>query len=309
MNKSAIEGQRRGDRPRGSLAIARFCLAACLTTAFLALDGAAHTSAASGPDLAVSLAAQFNPLNFGSNERFSATVTNSGTASAANVRLTDTLPVSSVAYLSSSTSQGICSAAGHVVTCTFGSVPAGATASAAITVSQSESIGSMITDSASAQAFDVNGNPVPDPTPADDSATISVTVVSGLPPVKTDIQVTGSSNNGSPRAGTAFVLTWQVKNGQGQTANGVAFNDTLPSNLTLQNISTSLGTCNRPIGTAGATVSCSLDSLTKGQTQVITLNVLAGPVLGNVSDTGSATFSGSDTNPANNSFTVSVKVQ
>jgi|SRR5947209_5759081 len=76
-----------------------------------------------------------------------------------------------------------------------------------------------------------------------------------------------------------------------------------------RNMSTSLGTCNRPIGTAGATVSCSLDSLTKGQTQVISLNVLAGPVLGNVSDTGSATFNSTDTNPANNSFTVTVKVQ
>jgi uncharacterized repeat protein (TIGR01451 family) len=287
----------------------RCFMAVFLLTPFLALGGSAHASAATGPDLAVSLAVQFNPLNFGSNETFTATVTNTGTASAENVRLTDTLPVSCIAYLSSSTSQGICSATGHIVTCTFGAMAAGATATSAITVSQSEPVGSTVTNSASVQIFDANGNPVSDPTPADDSTNISVMVVSGLPPVKTDIQVAGSSNNGSPRAGTAFILTWQVKNDQDQTANGVTFTNSLPSDLTLEGISTTLGICNRSIGTAGATVNCSMDGLAKGQTQVISLNVSAGPALGNVSDTGSATFTGSDTNPANNTFTVTVKVQ
>jgi hypothetical protein len=56
-------------------------------------------------------------------------------------------------------------------------------------------------------------------------------------------------------------------------------------------------------------VSCTTDGLAKGQTQVIAITVQAGSVLGNVSDTGSATFFGTDTNPANNSFTVTVKIQ
>lgn len=284
----------------------RFIVLGCLIAASLVIGGNAPAHAASGPDVSVSLSARFNPLNAGSDETFTATVTNTGSADAANVRLTDTLPVSSVAYLSSTTSQGICSAAGHIVTCTFGGMAAGATATAAITVSQSEPVGSRVTDTASAQAFDANNNPMPDPTPSDDSASISVGVVSNVPPVKTDLQVTGSSNNGSPRAGTLFLLTWQVRNNQDPIASNVTFTDTLPGNLTLSGpVTTNLGTCS----TSGSTVTCTVSSLSKSQSQVVSMNVLAGSAIGNVSDTATVSFDGTDTNSANNSFTVTVKIQ
>lgn len=284
----------------------RFIVIGCLVAVSLVIGGNAPAHAASGPDVSVSLAARFNPLNSGSDETFTATVTNTGAADAADVRLTDTLPISNVAYLSSTTSQGICSPAGHVITCTFGTIAAGATAAAAITVSQSEPVGSTITDTASAQVFDANDNPVTDPTPADDSASISVAVVSNVPPVKTNLQVTESSNNGSPRAGTLFLLTWQVRNNQDPIAGNVTFTDTLPGNLTLAGpVATNLGTCS----TSGSTVTCTVSSLTKSQNQVISMNVLAGSTLGNVSDTGTVSFDGTDSNPANNSSTVTVKVQ
>jgi uncharacterized repeat protein (TIGR01451 family) len=256
--------------------------------------------------VAVSIAVRFNPLNFGSDETYTATVTNVGAAPASDILLTDNLPGTTVSYLSSTTSQGICSAAGRSVTCIFGFVAAGATATAAITVSQSEPIGSTITNTMSAQITDGNGNLVADPTPADDSASISIPVVSNIPPVTTDVQVTGSTNNGGPKAGTSFVLTWQVRNNQDPVPGQVTFTDMLPANLTLAGpVTTSLGTCS----SSGATVTCTVNNLTKSEQQVITMNVTAGPVLGNVSDTGSVSFNGTDSNPANNSFTVTVKVQ
>jgi len=52
-----------------------------------------------------------------------------------------------------------------------------------------------------------------------------------------------------------------------------------------------------------------MDGLAKGQTQVITVNVQAGSTLGSVSSTGSVTFNGTETNPSNNQFTVTVQIQ
>jgi uncharacterized repeat protein (TIGR01451 family) len=285
----------------------RYILAAfLLVVAALASVGGAPAQAASGPDVSVSIVVRFNPLNFGSDETYTATVTNVGSAGASDILLTDTLPGTTMTYLSSTTSQGICSAVGRSVTCIFGFVAAGASASAAITVSQSEPIGSTITNTMAAQITDANGNPVADPTPADDSASISIPVVSDTPPVTTDVQVTGSTNQGGPKAGSSFVLTWQVRNNQDPVPGQVTFTDTLPGNLTLAGpVTTNLGTCS----SSGATVTCTVDNLNKSEQQVITMNVTAGPVLGNVSDTGSVSFTGNDDNPANNSFTVTVKVQ
>jgi uncharacterized repeat protein (TIGR01451 family) len=122
--------------------------------------------------------------------------------------------------------------------------------------------------------------------------------------------VTGSASNGGPKAGTAFTYTWQVKNGGNQAANGESFTDTLPPGVIFQSVSTNLGTCTGPaVGSAGGTVSCSLSSLPAGQAQVVTLGVQAGTTVGTVANTGSATFAGTDTKPANNSFTVNVQVQ
>jgi hypothetical protein len=97
-----------------------------------------------------------------------------------------------------------------------------------------------------------------------------------------------------------------VRNYQDPVPGRVTFTDTLPANLTLAGpVTTNLGTCSN----SGTTVTCTVDNLAKSQQRVITMNVTAGPVFGSVSDTGSVSFDGIDTNPANNSFTVTVKVQ
>jgi uncharacterized repeat protein (TIGR01451 family) len=292
----------------------RIILAVCSVALSLAISGGAGARAAAGPDLTVSQTARFVPVNTGADETFTATVVNVGTADAPFVVVTDPVP-NTMPFLSDRTSQGACAEApsgqaGQIVTCNLGTLPANATATISITAAVSPPPGSIISNTFSAQDHDLNGTPLTDPTPADDSATLSVNVVSNASAATTDIQVTGSTNNGGPKAGTTFTLTWQVKNNQDQTANGVTFSDSLPSDLTFESASASMGTCTVPAaGSAGGAVSCTTDGLAKGQTQVIAITVQAGSVLGNVSDTGSATFFGTDTNPANNSFTVTVKIQ
>lgn len=48
-------------------------------------------------------------------------------------------------------------------------------------------------------------------------------------PGPTDVQVTGSSNNGSPPVGSTFNYTFQVKNNGPIPAGGVTSDDALPA--------------------------------------------------------------------------------
>jgi uncharacterized repeat protein (TIGR01451 family) len=264
---------------------------------------------AAPPDTSVSMTGPAS-VPTGANVTYNLTVSNLGPSPAPQVILTDNLPVSGVTFLSDTTSQGICSTVGSTITCNLGAMAANASAGLSVSVNVTAAAGSTITNAASVQANDSSGSPLSDPNPANNSTSVSTSVTSNLPPATTDLQVTGSSNNGGPTSGQAFSYTWQVKNNQDQTANGVQFTDNLPSQITFQQVSASTGTCSGPpAGASGGTVSCSMDGLAKGQTQVITVNVQAGSTLGTVSTTGSVTFNGTDTNPSNNQFTVTVQIK
>src|SRR5262249_28080367 len=79
-------------------------------------------------------------------------------------------------------------------------------------------------------------------------------------PPPTDLQVTGSSNQGSPPVGTPFTYTFQVKNnGPFATAGSASFSDALPTDLTLSSVTTDTGSC-----TSDTTVSCDLGNLAVG---------------------------------------------
>jgi uncharacterized repeat protein (TIGR01451 family) len=135
-----------------------------------------------------------------------------------------------------------------------------------------------------------------------DSASLSVNVTPG----PTDIQVTGSSNNGSPSVGSTFDYTFQVKNNGPLPAYGVTFDDPLASPLiTLGSLlSVSDGTCT--VDVLANSVHCDIGNLGVGQQSVITF--AATPhVTGSVADQGSAAMTGTDTQTSNNSAVVIVQ--
>jgi uncharacterized repeat protein (TIGR01451 family) len=138
-------------------------------------------------------------------------------------------------------------------------------------------------------------------------------------PAATDIQITGSASNGAPPAGSNFTYTYQVKNaGPWGTYGGIIFVDTLPSSLTyvgsfVTAISPSTG---QPVEAqlctaVGQTVTCPLFDLQNGGTTgqvTITLTVTASSVSQQIVNTASAAtvLPQTDSNPANNSVTVTV---
>lgn len=125
----------------------------------------------------------------------------------------------------------------------------------------------------------------------------------------TDVQVTGFATTGSPAAGSTYGYIFQVKNGGSQTATGVTFTDALPSGLGyVGSANSASGLCSFSAGT----VSCSLGDLPVGGQALVGIQVIAptGLAFGTpLTDVGSATSTTPDSNPNNNSFLVTVKVQ
>jgi len=259
------------------------------------------TAPPASPDVSLTMTGPAS-VTFGANGVYALTVTNNSPVSDPSVVVTDVLPSIGAALISAVPSQGTCQLADTSLTCSLGSLAAGATASINVTLTMFATG----TSQASAVIDDAAGNPLTDPTPGDNSA--SVTTAISAPSSTTDIQVTGSTQNGGPAVGTSDTYTWQIKNGSNQMANAVAFSTTLPSNLPLISASSPQGTCIGPTPGKGGVISCGASNIAVGQTMVVTVNVSL-PVQGSVTVTGTATFSGSDTNAANNSFPVTIQVK
>lgn len=134
-----------------------------------------------------------------------------------------------------------------------------------------------------------------------DSLTLSVDVQPG----PTDLQVTGSSNNGSPPVGSTFTYTFQVKDNGPLPAFGVTFDDPLPPGIQLTGaVSVDTGSCTA--ATASNSVHCDIGALAVGQQSTISL--AATPTASGVyPDTASVAMTATDTHPQNNSFTVTVQ--
>lgn len=133
-----------------------------------------------------------------------------------------------------------------------------------------------------------------------DSVNLSIPVSPG----PTDIQVTGSSNNGSPPVGSQFNYTFQVKNNGPQAAYGVTFDDALPAGIKLVGVSTDIATCSS--NAAANSVHCGMDVLGVGQQATITIT--ASPTTtGTITDVATIAMQNPDTHPANNSVGVTVQ--
>jgi len=146
-----------------------------------------------------------------------------------------------------------------------------------------------------------------------------ITQASVVAPAATDIQITGAASNGAPPAGSAFTYTYQVKNaGPWGTYGGIIFVDTLPASLTYVGsfVTVVSPLTGQPVevqwcSAVGQTVMCPLFDMQNGGTTGqanITLTVTASGVAQQIVNTASVhtVFPQTDSNPANNSATVSV---
>src|SRR3954447_15042102 len=113
-----------------------------------------------------------------------------------------------------------------------------------------------------------------------------------------DIQISGSSNVGSPVQGQPYTYTYQVKNSGPQGDQGVVFTDHLTAGkLTgvqaLWNGYIPERCSSSPDGNGGTLATCYL-GLEKPDFVTVTLNVTAPQTVGSFSNTGAATASLTD---------------
>jgi uncharacterized repeat protein (TIGR01451 family) len=252
-------------------------------------------------DIAITMSGP-STINAGSFVTYTMTVSNNGPGDAPNVTLADSLPAP---FVSSSTTQGVCTIAGTAFSCTLGGMHAGTSATVKVTVAIGSSA---ITNSATITLRDLSNNVKnTDPNLANNTASAHTNINSGTGTVSADIQITGSSNNGGPTVNSNVTFTWQVKNSTGNvTAPNVNFETTLPGSFQLVNANSSLGSCTLPPPGLGGTLTCSTATLPGGQTMIVTY-VVTVTQAGSFGTTGTATSGAQDTNPNNNSFSVTIQ--
>lgn len=242
-------------------------------------------------------------VNSGANAVYTIKVNNSATSSIPDAILSDTWPTTGGAtFVSVTPSQGTCSSAAGNISCNLGAIAGSGSATVTLTLS----LTAQTTNTATVSMKDAAGNPITDPTPADDTASATTSI--SAPQTTTDVQVTGSAQNGGPAVGTADTLTWQIHNAGNQVANALSFTITMSPGTTFASVNTNVGTCTGPAPNTSGTITCTAPSLAAAATMIVTENVTVTQA-GSLATTGSASFSGTDTNPANNSFTVTLSAK
>lgn len=135
---------------------------------------------------------------------------------------------------------------------------------------------------------------------ANNSSTVTAAVVSA----PADVQMSGSASTRQPRAGTSFDYTYQVKVGGNVPATGVVFTATLPPEVELVGVGTSLG---QLCTFATSAVSCTLGDIGNGSVTVtITVNAPGAAGVSFATSAVALAGDGRDANLSNNSVSLDV---
>ncbi len=231
----------------------------------------------------------------GSSTTFTITVTNAGPSSVpAGVVVSDPIP----AGTTGSENEADCTIAANTFTCTTSA----ALASGASIVYQlvvaipATYVGATLVNTAT-----ISFSPVPDPIPANNSATDTDTVT----PIVDDLSIVKTDSADPVAPGDSFSYTIVVSNAGPDAAPNVVVTDPVPPAFTVTGVSSPQGSCTN---TANL-VSCTLASLAAGSTWTITVqvDVPAGATSGSVINTATVTGIGDTTLP-NDSATQSTTV-
>jgi uncharacterized repeat protein (TIGR01451 family) len=265
-------------------------LALVLLTATLIPARALGTAVGLADPASLSMTASVSPstLVAGSPALYTVTVRNTGNAAASNV--TTILPFDPVNTVTIGTPlPAACTAAGQTVTCTQASVPAGGavTYQIPVTVMSSVSDGTNIALRATATATGI---------PAASTTVISVAIT------RVDVEITKTGQaTVAPGGGITYTIT--VTNHGPSDAATVTWHDPMNGNLVTID--------SYPCGNTGLTVSCSVGTMTPGQTKTFTIPVTVNSALapGTVIPDCATVYTGSpDTNPDNNQSCVDTTV-
>ncbi|HEY2325673.1 MAG TPA: DUF11 domain-containing protein [Thermoanaerobaculia bacterium] len=260
-------------------------------------DTASTTVTVSSADVGVLKSAPAT-ANAGAQMSFTVTLSNGGPDTATNVSFTDPLPSQEtfVSVLQNTGPAGTCFG-GQTVFCsvpTLGSLQS-AQFTVTVAISPSTPNGTVLNNTATAtsDSFDSNST--------NDSSSASTTVSAN-----TDLSVV-KSGPASANAGSNAAYTIVVTNNGLADASSVSLSDVLPPNTTFVSFAQNSGPAFNC--TTGATVTCSIATLTAGTSASFTLTVaVSAGASGTISNTANVTSTTPDSNTGNNTSTTPVTV-
>jgi uncharacterized repeat protein (TIGR01451 family) len=210
------------------------------------------TTVTTSADMSVTKSDSPDPVQEGQPLTYTLDVANAGPSDAQNVVVTDPLPAG-VSYVSATPSQGSCSQAAGVVTCSLGTVGVGATPTIAIDVTAGSA--GTISNTASVSSD------TSDPSSGDNSDTEGTTVQPTA-----DLSVSKGDSPDPVVAGNQVTYTMVVTNNGPSTAQSVVLADPLPAG-------TSFVSADGGGSESGGTVTWNLGDLANGASATVHLTV------------------------------------
>jgi len=249
-------------------------------------------------DLALSTAATPATVFPGNNITYTQTITNNGPAAATGVTFTETIPANTTFVSASAPAGWTCN---NSVTCTDPTLAAGTSADIIVVVNVASTV-SVATITAASSVSATTSDP--------NSANNSTSVVTNVT-AECDLAVTNSGSPSPVLAGGNITYTQVITNSGPSNCSTATFSEATPANTTFVSVAvvtTGGGTWTCP---NAAPVACTNPSVPPGSTGTITAiyKVPAGTAAGTIiTDTATVATTTHDTNPANNSATVTIGV-
>ncbi len=218
---------------------------------------------------------------------------NDGPQAAAGVVISDVVPAGAPIDAVTA-SQGTCSRAGQTVTCTIGTLAAGASATVTIAATVATTAGGAVLDNAATVAAATR-----DPDFANNAATARATAGPAA-----DLQITLTPDRPSATVGQQIGWTATVGNAGPQPSTGTVATITLPAGLTGVQATVPGGSCT----VSGQVVTCQVPDLAAGATAAVQITGTAGPATADQSLAASAVVGGTrpDPVPTNNAAAATV---
>jgi uncharacterized repeat protein (TIGR01451 family) len=216
------------------------------------------------PDLSIAVADAPDPVIPGADLTYIDVVSNIGANPASNVMVVDTLPAE-VAYVSAAPTQGSCSHAAGVVTCSLGGLAAGTSARINIVTTVSPSASGVLLNMATASMTET------DPNMSNNTDSEGTLVASSKDSVDLQLTMVDAPDPALPGENLEYVNV--VSNVGGLPASGVTMTDTLPAQAAFISVTSTQGTCNQNAGL----VTCDIGALASGASARVTIRLTINP--------------------------------
>ena len=258
-------------------------------------QASAATTVNPAADLSLTNTDSPDPITVGGNVTYTMVLRNNGPSPAAGVTVSDPLPAG-LTKVSATSTKGTCSGT-TTISCSLGTVNAGAANDVTITIVATAGLAAVPSVTNTATASSSTG----DPSAANNQASAATTVNPSA-----DLQITQETRRTRCVVGGNVTYTLTLRNNGPSPAAGVTVSDALPAGLTHVSTTTTGGTCS---GTA--TVTCNLGTVNAGAANDVTITIVASvgqAAVPSVTNTASASSSTGDPTSANNQASAATTV-